>query len=627
MAWYNKYRPQTFQDVIGQDLIKKVFINALKTNKIKHAYLLSGPKGVGKTTTARIFANNLNQIDQNPEAKIDIIELDAASNTGIDNIRQLIESAQNPPISGKYKVYIIDEVHMLSKAAMNALLKILEEPPTYLVFILATTNPEKILPTVMSRLTSLSLTSHTLSDLAKRLEFIAKEEGMEIDQPSLKLIAKRAGGSQRDAINLLETLSSFNLDSYTQKDTASLLGMVNQEVFINLAQALLTSNLSTELLTELESQTLEAENFLSQFLEFLIDQSFTENSQFDALILPVSEVLSLKLPTGSIISLIAILKTKINPPSIPVGFSSPTSFSKPEINPNQNTDSSNSYNQKSNSKTTENEAPSQNKTQSEIEKSHENIENSQLEPEPKEEVKKEVKNPAQQTSSSKNPTELQFFLKQNLKGNPIFKMISDDLGVEEIKPGEVVLSVSNGIFLGQLKKGKLNQQLSEAASKFLGNSVKIEATQRNSKSPKIESAPISTASNPDELDEIQEMNQELNKLENEKQSQNDFQPIEENKIPEVVQEKNQTEENQEQQEKPTNLNQQEKGDFKPETKIFYKVYDKLPENMENSGVKVFAKKDLTPPTNINKESDNTKPDTEKTDQDWDKELEEMFEFE
>ena len=316
MAWYNKYRPQTFEEVIGQGLIKKVFINALKTGKIKNGYLLSGPKGVGKTTTARIFANELNQTSKNPEAKIDIIELDAASNTGIDNIRQLIESAQNPPISGKYKVYIIDEVHMLSKAAMNALLKILEEPPSYLVFILATTNPEKILPTVLSRLTSLNLSSHTLQDLVERLEFIANQEAVQIDLESLKLIAKRAGGSQRDSINLLETLSSFNLEKYTKKETSQLLGLVSEEVFINLASRLLEDNFDYDFLSELENQTLEAESFLAQFLEFLIDQSFNKKNNFnyDSLILPTSEVLSLKLPTSSIISLLAILKTKINPP-------------------------------------------------------------------------------------------------------------------------------------------------------------------------------------------------------------------------------------------------------------------------------------------------------------------------
>jgi DNA polymerase-3 subunit gamma/tau len=247
MAWYNQYRPANFDTVIGQILVKQVLQNAITKNKIKHSYLLSGPKGTGKTTLARIFANTLNGViasnltetEVNTEAKIDIIEMDAASNTGIDDIRSLIDNAQNPPLIGKYKIYIIDEVHMLSKSAMNALLKILEEPPVYLIFLLCTTNPEKLLPTVLSRLTHLKLTSHTLTDLTENLAKIAKSENMKIDQESLKLIAKRANGGQRDAINLLETLSSYELSEYTLAETASLLGIVPDKIFENLAEHLL----------------------------------------------------------------------------------------------------------------------------------------------------------------------------------------------------------------------------------------------------------------------------------------------------------------------------------------------------------------------------------------------------
>ncbi len=311
MAWYNKYRPQNFEDVIGQQLVKSVLQNSITQNKIKHGYLLSGPKGTGKTTLARIFANQLNQLGTNPEARIDIIELDAASNTGVDNIRQLIDSAQTPPFAGKYKVYIIDEVHMLSKSAMNALLKILEEPPSYLIFLLATTNPEKLLPTVLSRLTKLSLTSHSEVDIVSRLQFIAKEENVLIDSESLQLIAKRANGGQRDAINLLETLYSYNLTSYTLTETTKLLGLLPIHTLEQISVDLI--NQSTSLgkqLTVIQQTGIDGESFLGQWLEYLLSQSFEGQSQLDSLIIPIAEILNLRLPINTVVASLALVQAK-----------------------------------------------------------------------------------------------------------------------------------------------------------------------------------------------------------------------------------------------------------------------------------------------------------------------------
>jgi DNA polymerase III subunit gamma/tau len=311
MNWYNKYRPQSFEEVVGQDLVKKILQNALAKGMIKHGYLLSGPRGVGKTTLARIFANQLNQTDQNPEAKIDIIEMDAASNTGIDDIRQLIDAAQTPPLVGQYKIYIIDEVHMLSKPAMNALLKILEEPPAQLVFLLATTNPEKLLPTVLSRLSKLNLTSHSETDLITRLYQISQSEKLRISPEALKLIARRAEGSQRDAINLLQTVASYGLEEFTENDVAQILGLVQQNLLQNLADSLLANQISPELLSNLEKQGVEAETLLAQFLEYLLDISFQKTNIYDLLIWKVAEVVNLRLSLSSPIQAIALIQTRL----------------------------------------------------------------------------------------------------------------------------------------------------------------------------------------------------------------------------------------------------------------------------------------------------------------------------
>jgi DNA polymerase III subunit gamma/tau len=319
MAWYNDYRPTNFDEVIGQNLVKTVLQNSLKQTKIKHGYLLSGPKGVGKTTIARIFANDLNNLHSNPQASMDIIELDAASNSGVDNIRQLIDSAQTPPFAGKYKIFIIDEVHMLSKSAMNALLKILEEPPLYLVFLLATTNPEKLLPTVLSRLTKLALSSHTTEDIVGQLTMIASKEKMIIDNESLQLIAKRANGGQRDAINLLETLHSYSLEKYTAKESSSLLGLISSEIFDRVSGVLLSQDFGQikSIIQEIENTGLDGDGFLAQYLDYLLENVFNDATVAQQLILPVASVLNMKLPINTIHSSFALIQVQINKDNLP----------------------------------------------------------------------------------------------------------------------------------------------------------------------------------------------------------------------------------------------------------------------------------------------------------------------
>jgi DNA polymerase III subunit gamma/tau len=315
MAWYNKYRPNNFENVIGQELVKTVLQNSLSQNKVKHAYLFAGPKGTGKTTLARIFANQL--LVESSEPAIDIIELDAASNTGIDNVRQLIESAGTPPMSGKYKVYIIDEVHMLSKQAMNALLKTLEEPPQYLIFLLATTNPEKLIPTVLSRLTKLNLTSHTIADLVSNLEKISILENLKIDTAALEFIAKRAGGGQRDAINLLETISGYSLENYSLESVSNILGFLPTDLLLEIGEYFcLGIGEIKNLLTKVTKTALDGETFLQQLLEFLLDLALEGDERFDNLIWVCSEILSLKLPITSVVSIFALIQSRIRKPRL-----------------------------------------------------------------------------------------------------------------------------------------------------------------------------------------------------------------------------------------------------------------------------------------------------------------------
>jgi len=310
MAWYNVYRPQTFDEVVGQNLVKTVLQNALAKNSIKHAYLFSGPKGTGKTTLARIFAHSLNQVSDNPQTSIDIVEMDAASNTGIDDIRQLIENAKNPPIAGQYKIYIIDEVHMLSKSAMNALLKILEEPPQYLIFLLATTNPEKLLPTVLSRLTKLQLTNHSIEGIITRLQYIAAAEHVIIEVPALELIARRSSGGQRDAINLLETVASYGLDAYTESDVAAILGVLPIQQLQAVATALMSDEVQHMAMVSgmLSQSGVDGDAVLAGLLEWLLDESFAGHNTFDSLIVPVSQVIALQLPVAHVTSTLSIVR-------------------------------------------------------------------------------------------------------------------------------------------------------------------------------------------------------------------------------------------------------------------------------------------------------------------------------
>ena len=253
-ALYRVYRPKSFEDVVGQEHIVKTLKNQIKNNNIGHAYLFSGTRGTGKTSTAKIFAravNCLNPINEEPcnECEIcidtlndnimDIVEIDAASNNSVDDIRELRESVKYTPSKAKYKVYIIDEVHMLSQGAFNALLKTLEEPPSYVIFILATTEPHKIPATILSRCQRFDFKRVSSKDIADRMSYICEKENIQAEDKALSLIARNSQGALRDALSILDQCMSFGNDKIEYNDVIELLGTVNIDELFQLSQSII----------------------------------------------------------------------------------------------------------------------------------------------------------------------------------------------------------------------------------------------------------------------------------------------------------------------------------------------------------------------------------------------------
>lgn len=244
LAFYRKYRPKTFSEAINQKLTIQILTNAIKGNKISHAYLFAGPRGTGKTTFARLFAKAINCekrkegeyepcnqcsscSDINENRSLDLIEIDAASNRGIDEIRNLREGIKFAPVKSKYKVYIVDEAHQITKDAFNALLKTLEEPPAYAIFILATTEPEKLPATILSRVQRYDFKKLSLEDTIKRLAWISQQEKLEVTDEALRMIALSSEGGLRDAESLLGQLAIIKNGKIILEDVELLLGSVN----------------------------------------------------------------------------------------------------------------------------------------------------------------------------------------------------------------------------------------------------------------------------------------------------------------------------------------------------------------------------------------------------------------
>ena len=263
-----KYRPATFDTVVGQASITNTLKNAIRSNHLAQAYLFTGPRGVGKTTTARIFAKTINclniDLENNPDniepcntcescksfstnSSFNIYELDAASNNSVDDIRQLVEQVRIPPQVGKYKIYIIDEVHMLSTAAFNAFLKTLEEPPPYVKFILATTERHKIIPTILSRCQVFNFSRITIKDMAEHLRYVANSENVKAEDDALHLVAEKADGALRDALSIFDQLVSFTSGDLTYDKVVENLHVLDQDYYFKVTGHILKGEISSVL--------------------------------------------------------------------------------------------------------------------------------------------------------------------------------------------------------------------------------------------------------------------------------------------------------------------------------------------------------------------------------------------
>ncbi len=282
-----KYRPQTFDTVVGQKSITNTLINAIKNSQLAQAFLFCGPRGVGKTTCARILAKTINCenltpaieacdrcpscISFNENASFNIYELDGASNNSVDDIRTLVDQVRIPPQMGRYKVYIIDEVHMLSAAAFNAFLKTLEEPPAYAKFILATTEKHKIIPTILSRCQIFDFRRITVDDIAGHLQYVAGKENIAAEENALHIIAQKADGAMRDALSIFDQLVSFAGDKLTYNTVLENLNVLDYEYFFKITDQILTGDFSGTLLTinEIIEKGFDGQHFLIGFGEHL----------------------------------------------------------------------------------------------------------------------------------------------------------------------------------------------------------------------------------------------------------------------------------------------------------------------------------------------------------------------
>ena len=303
-----KYRPMSFDSVVGQQALATTLKSAIQSHRLAHAFLFCGPRGVGKTTCARIFAKSINcfQLDANgnpcnecescrafnEQRSFNIVELDAASNNSANDIRDLVEQVHIPPQIGKYKVYIVDEVHMLSTAAFNAFLKTLEEPPAYAIFILATTEKHKILPTILSRCQTYDFTRITVPDIVEQLKYICSKEDIKAEETALTLIAQKADGAMRDALSIFDQVAASSNNNITYKSAARNLNVLDYETYFRLTDICLKGDVTEALLLfqDVRSRGFDAQFFINGFAQHLRDLLVASNPKTQSLLEITGEI-------------------------------------------------------------------------------------------------------------------------------------------------------------------------------------------------------------------------------------------------------------------------------------------------------------------------------------------------
>ena len=274
IALTRKYRPRTFDDIVSQEHVSNTLKNAIEHNRISHAYMFCGPRGVGKTTMARVLARTINEIDVDVDGEslgntLNIIEIDAASNNKVDDIHRIRETVRIPPQNGRYKIYIIDEVHMLSKQAYNALLKTLEEPPAHVIFIFATTEPQKVLPTIMSRCQRYDFRRIKIGEIVDQLKFISDKENITIDNESLHVIAHKADGALRDALGLLDQAIAFCGMDIKHEALLQALNVVSTDRLFELTQSILDHDTTAgiQIVSDLLQKGYDIQEFITSLTE------------------------------------------------------------------------------------------------------------------------------------------------------------------------------------------------------------------------------------------------------------------------------------------------------------------------------------------------------------------------